>query len=248
MHQEILKAFQQRLADLGWYSGPIDGDIGTGTQDAVSAFKKAMAMNPRKYVGIVTMQALFDDGAIRAPKTTPKSPTPAIAFGNASWMPFAKQYEGLKEFAGAPSSPIILGWARELGLSATYTNDGIAWCGLFVAHAMSSIPGTSNPDPLPKNPLGARAWLEYGKDVKPGYGAILVFWRGSKSGWQGHVGFYVGEDDNYYYVFGGNQSDSVSVTKIAKGRLLGARAPKSVPFTPVKVHMSMTGQASTNEA
>lgn len=242
MQKDILVAFQQRLADLGWYTGPIDGDIGTRTQDAVTAFKKAMAMNPRKYVGIVTMQALFDDGAIRAPKTV--IPAPQQFGTTATWMGLAKKLEGTKEFAGAPSNPVILAWANELGLSASYTNDGVAWCGLFVGHVMDSVVN----DPLPKNPLGARAWLTYGVACDPGYGAILVFWRGSKSGWQGHVGFYVGEDANYYYVLGGNQNDTVCVSKIAKGRLLGARAPKSVPFTPVTVRMSTTGQASTNEA
>lgn len=242
MNKEVVSAFQQRLADLGWYTGAIDGDAGTATQNAVAAFKAAMAMNPRKYVGIVTMQALFDDAAIKAPKSVVKAPMQVGT--TATWMGLAKKCEGLKEYAGAPSNPVILGWAKELGLSATYVNDGIAWCGLFVARIMDSVVN----DPLPKNPLGARAWLNYGVACEPGYGAILVFWRGTKTGWQGHVGFYVGEDANYYYVLGGNQSDSVSVTKIAKGRLLGARAPKSVPFTPVKVRMSTTGQASTNEA
>jgi uncharacterized protein (TIGR02594 family) len=242
MNQDIIKAFQQRLADLGWYTGPIDGDAGTGTQNAVAAFKAASAMNPRKYVGVVTMQALFDDAAIRAKKP---EPTKTVLGTSAVWMSYARTKEGLKEFAGAPSNPVLLQWAKELGLSAVYVNDGVSWCGLFVAHVMSHVVPA---DPLPKNPLGARAWLNYGVACEPGYGAILVFWRGTKSGWQGHVGFYVGEDANYYYVFGGNQSDSVNVTKVAKGRLLGARAPKSVPFTPATVRMTTSGKVSTNEA
>ena len=242
MNDEIVKAFQQRLADLGWYTGPIDGVAGASTANAVAEFKKATALNPRKYVGVVTMQALFDDAAIRASKPIP---APIQVGTTATWMGTAKSLEGTKEFAGAPSNPFILQWARELDLSAVYVNDGVAWCGLFVAHVMSIVvPG----DLLPKNPLGARSWLNYGKSCMPGYGAILVFWRGTKSGWSGHVGFYVGEDENNFYVLGGNQSDTVNVTKVAKGRLLGARAPKSVPFTPVKVRMATSGKVSTNEA
>lgn len=245
MNDDIVKAFQQRLADLGYYDGPIDGQAGNGTEKAVIAFKKASELNPRSFVGVVTMQALFDDGAIRAKKPEP-SPEPAKVLGNnAVWMTVAKKLEGTKEFAGAPSNPVILAWAKQLGLSASYANDGVAWCGLFVGHVMKSACPS---EPLPKNPLGARAWLEYGKDVTPGYGAILVFWRGSKTGWQGHVGFYVGEDANNYYVYGGNQNDTVQVSKIAKSRLLGARAPKFVPFTPVKVPMTTIGPVSVNEA
>lgn len=244
MEKDLVKAFQQRLKDLGWYTGPVDGAAGTLTEDAVVSFKKAAGLNPRPYVGVVTLHALFDD---TAPKKQPVHPTyvPSNQDLAVKWMGKAKLLEGTREVPGAPSNPTILSWAKYLNLSASYTNDGIAWCGLFVGFVMkSTVPG----DSLPKNPLGARAWLEYGTDVTPGYGAILVFWRGSKSGWQGHVGFYVGEDDANYYVLGGNQDDTVKVSKIAKGRLLGARAPKSVPFNGKKVVMYQGGNVSKDEA
>ncbi len=46
-------------------------------------------------------------------------------------------------------------------------------------------------------------------------------WAGSS----GHVGFYYSEDDEDFQVLGGNQRDRISITSIAKGRLLGARLP-----------------------
>lgn len=242
MNTDITKAVQQRLSDLGWYSGKIDGDAGPATEKAIVDFKTASELNPRAFVGVVTLQALFDDAAIRAKKAEP-APVPLTAV--APWMAVAKQLEGTKEYAGAASNPTIMAWARYLRLSASYVNDGVAWCGLFVAYVMSTtMPG----DKLPLNPLGARSWLSYGKSVEPGYGAILVFWRGSKKGWLGHVGFYVGEDADNYFVLGGNQSDSVSVTKIAKARLLGARAPANFNLQPKKVAMTSSGKVSTNEA
>jgi len=62
--------------------------------------------------------------------------------------------------------------------------------------------------------------------------AGLVFWRGTKSGWQGHVGFYAGEDATHYHVLGGNQSDSISITRIRKTRLRdgGIRWPSVFPL------------------
>lgn len=66
-----------------------------------------------------------------------------------------------------------------------------------------------------------QALLELGFDP----GAVMVFWRGSPSGTKGHVGFYWAEDDSAFHILGGNQSNSVSVTRIAKNRLISARWP-----------------------
>jgi len=57
-------------------------------------------------------------------------------------------------------------------------------------------------------------------------GAVMVFWRGSPNGWKGHVGFYWAQDNDAYHIIGGNQANSVSVTRIAKTRLLSARWPQ----------------------
>jgi len=241
MDKEIIKAFQQRLADLGYYSGPIDGIPGNATNNALKEFRNKSDRSPLGPVSVADLHALFDDGA----RTAKSSPQWIPSVPDVPWMGKAKLLEGTKEVPGAPSNPDILAWAKYLGVSGAYTNDGIAWCGLFVGYVMKRyVPG----DTLPKNILGARQWLEFGKKVEPAYGAILVFWRGSPSGWQGHVGFYVGEDDNNYYVLGGNQSDTVNVSKIAKSRLLGARAPKSLPFNGRKVQMKGNQTQSQNEA
>ena len=55
--------------------------------------------------------------------------------------------------------------------------------------------------------------------------AVLIFSRGSG----GHVGFAIGQDDAHFYVLGGNQSDAVTIARVAKSRLLGARWPATVP-------------------
>jgi len=77
-------------------------------------------------------------------------------------------------------------------------------------------------------------------------GDILVFSR--KGG--GHVGFYVAEDATAYHVLGGNQSDSVSITRIAKSRLYSCQraAYNITPSSVKKYFMDATGKLSANEA
>ena len=83
---------------------------------------------------------------------------------------------------------------------------------------------------LGTNPYWARNWLLFGQDTKPVTGAALVF----EPGPGGHVGFALGQDDTHFVVLGGNQSDAVTIGRIAKSRLLGAlarnlRAPPTTP-------------------
>ena len=42
---------------------------------------------------------------------------------------------GTKEVVGKVHNPVILGWAKEVGLSKVYTADEIPWCGLAIAYA-----------------------------------------------------------------------------------------------------------------
>ena len=80
-------------------------------------------------------------------------------------------------------------------------------------------------DTLGTNPYWARNRLLLGQESKPVTGAVLIFERGSG----GHVGFAIGQDDTNFFVLGGNQSDAVTIARIAKSRLLGARWPASYP-------------------
>jgi uncharacterized protein (TIGR02594 family) len=72
-----------------------------------------------------------------------------------------------------------------------------------------------------ENSLWARNWDGFGtKSAKPSLGDVLVFER---PGGGGHVGLYVGEDATAYHVLGGNQSDQVKVSPIAKSRCIAVR-------------------------
>jgi len=53
---------------------------------------------------------------------------------------------------------------------------------------------------------------------------MLIFEQGSG----GHVGFAIGQDDTHFFVLGGNQSDAVTIARIVKSRLCGARWPATI--------------------
>lgn len=137
---------------------------------------------------------------------------------------------GIKETLGKESNPTLLAWAQKLGLKNTYTADEIPWCGLFVAYACFM----AGKEPV-KNPLWARNWLNFGTEEQTAMlGDILVFSRGANSG---HVGIYVGEDDKCYHVLGGNQGDEVSIKRVPRVRLLGARRTKWSVAQPSNVRV-----------
>lgn len=234
--KELVSTVQKRLSGLDFYTGPIDGDAGPLTESAMTDFKAANGLRARSYPGILTLTRLFSDDAKARPM--PKAGTSVPL-----WMAEAQRLKGVREKAGSGSNPVILQWADDLDLH--YPDDDIPWCGLFVAHCMRV--GAAG-DRRPANVLGARNWLQFGNSVAPCYGSVLVFWRGSKSGWQGHVGFYAGEDNTAFHVLGGNQSNSVNIARVSKSRLLGARWPGSVPVSTKRVLLNADGTLSTNEA
>lgn len=150
---------------------------------------------------------------------------------------------GVREKSGPGDNPVILDWAKQLGIKA-YTADSIPWCGLFMAYVAMKAGW-----PSPLMPLWARNWSTFGREAAiASLGDVLVFSRGPKSG---HVGLYVGEDRAAYHVLGGNQGDAVSIVRIQKGRLLNAREPRWRIATPPnrrRVFLGQTGVISKNEA
>ena len=150
---------------------------------------------------------------------------------------------GVTEIVGPKHNPTIMDWAKQLNLAKTYNADEIPWCGLFVAIVVKR----ANFTPVDA-PLWARNWSKFGTAQKEAkLGDILVFSRGTG----GHVGFYVGEDKEAYHVLGGNQSNTVNVTRILKGRLLSIRrCPWKIaePKEVRKITLSAKGIISKDEA
>ena len=155
---------------------------------------------------------------------------------------------GTKEYLGGENNPIIISWAKEVGqnLSNIYKSDSIPWCGLFMA-----VIATRSDKEVVKDPLWALNWGTFGINVdKPMLGDVLVFVRKTSDGKKaGHVSLYVGEDSKCYHVLGGNQSDSVSITRIEKSRLYASRRPiyNNIPANIRVIKLNEIGIISNNE-
>lgn len=235
MEKQIVKAVQTRLRELGWYAGGIDGDAGSKTAAAVQDFKGASGLNPRAFVGSITLAMLFDDAAKKRPLAS------VVAGGVPAWHALAKSKLGLHEKRdNAELAAFLRSDGKTLGDPAK-----LPWCGDLVE---TCIRLTLPKEPIPVNPYLARNWMKFGVATTPRLGAVLVFWRGSKAGTSGHVGFYVGEDSTAYHVLGGNQANAITITRILKTRLLGARWPSGDATKTSAVAMTAAGVLSTDEA
>lgn len=151
---------------------------------------------------------------------------------------------GTIEAPGKANNPLILKWAKAIGLGKVYKADSVAWCGLAVAYAVAQ----AGWDCAPRgNALWARNWASWGNPAPvPMLGDVLVFSRAGG----GHVGIYVAEDATAFHVIGGNQGNAVTIKRIAKSRLLAARrCPWRVnqPANVRRVFMSASGKLSANE-
>lgn len=156
------------------------------------------------------------------------------------WLTIARSHIGTREIAGLKHNAKIMGWLSRL--KSWIKDDETPWCGTFVAAVMQDA-GLPYPKEFPR----AKAWADYGANLRSTHvapGAILVFQR--EGG--GHVGFYVGEDATAYQVLGGNQSNSVNITRIAKARCIAIRWPRGEPVIGGPVRLAANGELSRNEA
>jgi hypothetical protein len=142
----------------------------------------------------------------------------------------AKKLIGTKEIFGPKHNDEIMSWAKDLGIEKIYTNDEIAWCGLFMAivckRAKLEINMTA------REALWALNWNKFGTRQKV---AMLG----------------VGEDDVCYHILGGNQSNMVNITRIAKNRLSQIRRTSWKIAQPANVRvikLNPNGFISENEA
>jgi uncharacterized protein (TIGR02594 family) len=137
----------------------------------------------------------------------------------APWMDIARGELGVREGAGAANNPRVLAYYADAG-HAGVKEDAVAWCSAFVG-AMLKRAGYPN-----SGSLAARSYLQYGRKLDtPEPGCIVVFWRGSPTGWQGHVAFYVRGEGDRVRVLGGNQSDAVTEAGYPRSQVLGYRWP-----------------------
>ncbi|SOB90011.1 uncharacterized protein (TIGR02594 family) [Rhodobacter sp. JA431] len=239
----FLEWVQRRLIAHGFNPGIVDGIWGRNTLAATMAFQTSRNLPATGTLNEATVAALrATPGQQAAPALTPSAEPPRQdLLDHFPWMALALRKKGLHEGRdNAELRAFLRSDGKTLGDPAS-----LPWCGDFVETCVA----VTMPDVIvPNNPYLARNWLHFGQTVNPCFGAILVFWRGSRSGTSGHVGFYYSEDDDVYHVLGGNQSNKISVTSLKKDRLLGARLPSvGGPYPRKMVTSQADWQLTTNE-
>ena len=138
----------------------------------------------------------------------------------------AERFIGTKEVGGQVDNPLILAMLK---LDNEWPeNDEVPWCSAFANYICWLIRLPRSKD------LRARSWLNVGKGIsldeaEPGYDiVILKRGTGDQPGPEvikapGHVGFYAGRMGDFIEVLGGNQGDTVKISRYPKSRLLGVR-------------------------
>jgi len=162
-------------------------------------------------------------------------------------LQIALDFIGTTEVVGPGSNPKIISWARELNLLDIYKDDDTAWCGLFFAictkRAGRDLPTFTDKYDYLRALKYASIWLPVMRGGE-GLGDVLIFQRPSG----GHIGLYVGESKQSYFVVGGNQGNKVSITEIAKERCVAIRRPAYSNYNPIAIHLNSKGNLSINEA
>ena len=100
----------------------------------------------------------------------------------------AQGYLGLKEWPGAKHNPAVVALFVKAG-HPEIKDDETPWCAAFVGAVLAEagVKGTGA--------LNARSYMKWGDPVDIADardGDVVVFWRGTRDGWQGHVGFFSG--------------------------------------------------------
>lgn len=229
---DTVKAVQRALIARGYNLGPSkdDGDPGRLTTAAIADFQ-AKEKLPIKYPGTIgptTLKALGIGEAVHADTVPP-------------WVALAKKKMGLHEVRNnAELKAFLKSDGHALGDPAK-----LPWCGDFVETCIAvSLPR----EPMIANPYWALNWLKFGVEVpktKPVMGAVGVKSRDGG----GHVFFIVGHDKTHFHALGGNQSNTVSIVKIAKSDVKGLRFPSTYPMPAAAMPITtFNGQLAGSEA
>lgn len=182
----------------------VDGIIGPKTNEALVKFKLSMGLSPTSRLSRVVKRVLFESACKKKPPF---------------WLLVGELNSGIREIKGKTHNSKIISFFKNIG--SWVRDDETPWCAAFVGSVLEDclIPSTSKPS--------ARSYTKWGQKLDgPATGAVVVFWRGRRLGWSGHVGFVEGKDEKgHLMVLGGNQSNAVNVKPFNTNRVLGYHWP-----------------------
>lgn len=127
-----------------------------------------------------------------------------------------KEYQ-TTEIVGPKHNPRILQYAQAIG-HPEVKDDETPWCSIFANYICMQA------GYLYSGQLNARSWLNVGKPTTtPEMGDIVIFWRNSLNSGDGHVGFFIKQDEKGIHVLGGNENNMVTIMPYSSSQLLGYR-------------------------
>ena len=237
--RDDVRQLQHQLRRWG-YAIPTDGQFGPRTDTIVRDFQRKRGLGVDGIVGAKTWNALLvadaknvggtfvdrhvDTRPIEdAPSESNAKPPPG---DGPAWMKIANKEQGTHEVRGRAANPRIVTYHATTGLRAR--SDETAWCSSFVNWCLKQcgIRGT--------NSAGAASWKGWGNASAARHGAIAVIFnpamaRSSLTATGNHVAFLVEETKTHWVLLGGNQGNSVKVSRYpkAKWKLLALRWPSN---------------------
>lgn len=160
----------------------------------------------------------------------PDIPDITLPSRNEKALRIAAMEIGTKEVQGSGNNAKVVEYHKYASKNNRVEQpDSVPWCSSFICYVVEKAGMGST------NSMMARSWLKWGISVRkdPMPGDIVVYWRGQKSGWKGHVGIYLRTNrDGSIVTLGGNQSDEVNITAYNSSKLLDIRrSSKARPYT-----------------
>ncbi len=188
----------------------ISGRFDERTELFVRRFQSATGLESDGVCGRNTWNALSAP-AMQTP--APAVPDDTAVQSDPPWMRIALREVGQREIAGAHHNPRIVEYHASTLLRAR--TDEVPWCASFVNWCVreAGFKGT--------NSAAAASWARWGVPCEARRGAIAVIYnstaRNSSLSTTGHhVGFLMHETPTHLELLGGNQADSVKVSRYAR--------------------------------
>ncbi len=126
----------------------------------------------------------------------------------------AEKLKGEREIKGSRHNMDIVKLYADSG-NPGVTRDEVAWCAAFVGATLRRAGYKST------GSLAARSYESYGTKLPGPQKYCIGVMKWVNSGWKGHVGYVVDYNSKYVWMLGGNQSDSVKISRYPRhgGRL-----------------------------
>ncbi len=223
-----VRDLQRRLHELGYSPGPVDGNFGPRTEQAVKAFQRESRLvadgivGPRTRANLEAPQCRQTSRPLQPSAPRPPQQQMPGPPGEPRWLIIARREICTRGGrVGSESNPRIVEYHQATSLRAQ--DDRTAWCAAFVSWVLEQAGIHSTRSAL------AKSYLDWGSALDhPRVGAITVLHRGSgapSSHGPGHVGFFLEDRGESIVLLGGNQGNHVNITSFSKSRLLAYRWP-----------------------